>query len=83
MFRHGCPKTMADETLLNNVSAVGFSGKSIIVSSVSFHHEMFCVTNFGLVLGVCIVHFVIFIKKYLVTFFVITTITTSIYKKKS
>ena len=36
------------------------------MESVSFHHEMFDVTNFRLVLGICIVHVVIFIKKYLV-----------------
>ena len=33
------------------------------------NHELFGVTNFGLVLGVCIVHVVIFINKYLVNFF--------------
>ena len=44
------------------VSAVGFSEKTIFLESVSFHHEMFDVTSFRLVLGVYIVHVVIFIK---------------------
>ena len=39
------------------------------MESVSFHHEMFDVTNFRLVLGVCIVHVVIFINKYLVNLY--------------
>ena len=51
------------------VSAVGFSEKPIFLESVSFHHEMFDVTSFRLVLGVYIVHVVIFIKKYLLNLF--------------
>ena len=48
------------------VSEVGFSDKPFFSFSehVSFHHEMFDVTSFRLVLGVYIVHIVIFIKKY-------------------
>ena len=50
-------------TLLKNASAVGFLEKPSFWESVSFHHEMFCVTNFGLVLCICIVNATIFIKK--------------------
>ena len=42
-------------TLLKSVSAVGFLEKQSFWENVSFHREMFCVTNFLLVL--------IFIKK--------------------
>ena len=49
-------------TLLNNVSAVGLSGKLIFLESVSFHQEMGGVINFGLVVGVCIVHVAILIN---------------------
>ena len=48
------------------VNAVLFSEKPFFLESVSFHHEMFDATNFRLVLGVVIVHVVIFINKYLV-----------------
>ena len=51
------------------VRAVGFSGKPIFLERVSFHHEMFDVTNFRLVLGVCIVNVVIFIKRKNVNLF--------------
>ena len=34
---------------------------------VCFHYAMLCVTNFGIVLGLCIVHMVSFIKKYILT----------------
>ena len=40
-----------------------FSVKPDFVESVAFHHEMFCLTNFGLDLGVCIVNAMILIKK--------------------
>ena len=36
----------------------------LLLESVSFHHEMINVTSFKIVLGVYIVHLVIFIKKY-------------------
>ena len=50
-------------TLLKSVSAVGFTEKPSFLESVSFHGEMFCVTNFWLVLVICIVITMIFIKK--------------------
>ena len=50
-------------TLLKSVSAVGLLEKTIFWESVSFHREMFCVTNFGLVLRICTVNAMIFIKK--------------------
>ena len=43
--------------------------KNLFLFSVSFHHEMFDVNSFRLVLGVYIVHVLIFIKKYLVNLF--------------
>ena len=49
--------------LLKSVSAVGFLDKSSFWDSVSFHGKMFCVTNFGLDLRICIVNAMIFIKK--------------------
>ena len=49
-------------TLLKSVSAVGFLEKPSFWESVSFHREMFCVTNFLLVLCICIVNAMIFIK---------------------
>ena len=51
-------------TLIKNVHAVGFSEKPDFLERVCFHRAMLCVTNFRIVLGVCIVHVVIFIKKY-------------------
>ena len=51
------------------ISAVGFSGKPIFLESVSFYLEMFDVTIIRLVLVVCNVHVVIFIKKYPVNLF--------------
>ena len=54
---------MHGRTLLKSVSAVGFTEKPSILESVSFHGEMFCVTNFLLVLVMCIVIAMIFIKK--------------------
>ena len=52
------------------VSAVRFWEKNLFfLESVSFHYEMFDVTNLRLVLGVCTVQVVIFIKKYLVKLF--------------
>ena len=50
-------------TLLKSVSAVGFSEKPSFWESVSFRREMFCVTNFLLVLRICIVNAMIFSKK--------------------
>ena len=50
-------------TLLKSVSAVGFSEKPSFWESVSFCREMFCVTNFLLVLRICIVNAMIFSKK--------------------
>ena len=50
-------------TLLKSVSAVGFSEKPIFWESVSFRREMFYVTNFLLVLRICIVNAMIFSKK--------------------
>ena len=50
-------------TLLKSESAVGFSEKPTFLKSVSFHREMFCLTNFLLVLRICIVIAMIFIKK--------------------
>ena len=50
-------------TLLKTVSAVGFSEKPSFCESVSFHSEMLCETNFGLLLSICIVNAMIFIKK--------------------
>ena len=47
-------------------SAVGFSGKHFFKCVVSFHLEMFDVTNFRQVLVVYDIHLVIFIQKYLV-----------------
>ena len=44
-------------------SAVGFSGKPFFLESVSFHLESFDLTNFRLVLVICNVHAMIFIKK--------------------
>ena len=56
-------------TLLKSVSAVGFTEKPSFLESVSFHGEMFCVTNFWLVLVICIVIAMIFIKKTLINLF--------------
>ena len=50
-------------TLVKSVIAVGFSEKPSFLESVSFCREMFCVANFLLVLRICIVNAVIFIKK--------------------
>jgi hypothetical protein len=50
-------------TLLKSVSAVGFLEKPSFSESVSFHREMFCLTSFLLVLRICIVNAMIFIKK--------------------
>ena len=46
--------------------------KTIFLESVSFHHEMFDINSFRLVLGVHIVLVLIFIKKYLVNLFSIS-----------
>ena len=43
-----------------SVSAVGFSEKPSFWESVSFHREMFYVTNFLLALRICIVNAMIF-----------------------
>ena len=50
-------------TSLKSVSAVGFLEKPSFWESVSFRREMFCVTNFLLVLRICIVNAMIFSKK--------------------
>ena len=50
-------------TLLKSVSAVGFLEKPSFWESVVFRRKMFCVTNFLLVLRICIVNAMIFIKK--------------------
>ena len=42
---------------------LNFWKKTSFWESVSFHHEMFCVTNFLLVVRICIVNAMIFIKK--------------------
>ena len=52
-------------TLLKSVSADGFSEKPSFWESVSFCREMFCVTNFLLVLRICIVNAMIFRKKHI------------------
>ena len=54
---------MQGGTLLKSVSAVGFLEKPSFWESVAFCREMFCVTNFLLVLRICIVNVMIFIKK--------------------
>ena len=64
-FRNlSCTKIIVHgNNLLKSVSAVGFSEKPSFWESVSFCREMFCVTNFLLVLRICIVNAMIFIKK--------------------
>ena len=59
-------------TLIKNVHAVGFSGKPDFLERVCFHRAMLFVTNFRIVLGVCIVNAMIFIKKILIKLFWIT-----------
>ena len=44
----------------------------MLLESVSFYYKMVDVNNVRLVLGVCIVHVVIFLKKYLVSLFSIS-----------
>ena len=58
-------------TLLKSVSAVGFSEKPSFWESVSSHWEMFGVTIFELVLPICIIKAMIFIKNKLVNLFTI------------
>ena len=50
-------------TLLKTVSAIEFSEQPSILESLSFHHEVFVVINFELVLHICIVNAMIFIQK--------------------
>ena len=50
-------------TLLKSVSANGFLEKPSYWESISFHREIFCATNFGLVLRICTVNAMIFINK--------------------
>ena len=50
-------------TLLKSVSVVGFLETPSSWEYVSFHREVFCVTNFGLVIRIFIVNAMIFIKK--------------------
>ena len=47
-------------TLIKNVRAVGFSGKPDFLERVFFHPAMFYATNFEIVLGVCIVKWLMF-----------------------
>ena len=54
---------MHSGTLQKSVSAVGFLENPSFCGSVSFCRELFCVTNFLLVLRICIVNAMIFIKK--------------------
>ena len=54
---------MHGETFLKSESAVRFSEKPSIRESVSFHREMFGVISVGLILHICIVNAMIFIKK--------------------
>ena len=49
-------------TLIKSESAVGFSEKPSFEESVSFRREMSGVTNFELVLRICIVNAILFIK---------------------
>ena len=49
--------------MLKSVSAVGFLEKPSFWDDISFHRELFCVTNFLLVLHSCIVNAMIFIPK--------------------
>ena len=51
--------------LLKIVSSVGFfeRKKQVFLESVSYHREMLCATNFGLVICICIVNAMILIKK--------------------
>ena len=51
------------------LDAFGFSRKHIFLESVPFLCGMFCVTNFGIALGVCTDHLVIFIQKYVENLF--------------
>ena len=55
-------KSVHGGTLLKSVSAVGFSGKTFFLESVSFHRKIFGVTNLGLVLSICIVNAMVFKK---------------------
>ena len=50
-------------TLHKRVSAVGFSENPCFLESVSFDREMFSVTYFLLVLRICIVDAMIYIKQ--------------------
>ena len=59
-----CPKIIVQGgTLLKSVSAVGFLEKLSFLESVSFCHEILCVTYFLLVLPICIVNTMILSKK--------------------
>ena len=51
-------------TLIKNVRAVGCLQKPDFLERVCFHCAMLCLNIFGIVLGVCIVHVVILIKRY-------------------
>ena len=50
-------------TFLKSVSEVGFLGKLSSWENVFFHCDRFGVTNFGLVLSICIANALIFINK--------------------
>ena len=62
-------KMVIGGTLLKSCKCSWIFRKIIFLESVSFHHEMFDVTNFRLFLGVYIVHVVFFIQKNLVNLF--------------
>ena len=70
-FKSGCNKKMVPcGTLFKSCMCCLILRKHLFfLESVSFHHEVFDVSSFRLVLGVYIVHVVIFIKKYLVNMF--------------
>ena len=48
---------------------LNFFGKPNFWESVTFHCEMFSATNFGIILGFCIVHVMIIFNKYVASLF--------------
>ena len=64
-----CTKIIVGGTLLKSVSALGFLEKQSFWESVSFRREIFLVTNFLLVLRICIANAMIFIKKIWIKLF--------------
>ena len=71
LIKRGCIKKVSGLDFAQKSSWI--FRKTLIFESVSYHHEMFDVTNIILVPGVCIVHVVIFIKNYLVNLFRISS----------